>query len=575
MTENIQFKSEMDNFGWLRATIRDSKSQFRGVFLISFFVNLLALSVPIFVMQVYDRVIFHGGLTTLHGLIAGMFIVLLFEFVMRQGRSRIFQAFAVRLDVVFGRKLYEKIMNLPLLILQSRPTGYWHLLFRDLEIVRNALSGSSAALAIDIPFAIIFFLVVFAIAPAIAWVLLLVLPVFILLAWRSGVSMGTAATREHQSIILRDDFMNELLSAREIVKSSALQNALKPVWEAYHSRSIAHSRDRGQVTDTHQTLAYLMLISTTVALTAIGAIAILDQKMTIGSLIAANMLSARMIMPIVQLVSQWRSLSQIHHSAKRLNSVFKLESDRLKNPVELKRPTGKLKFEKVNFAYRTELADVVNGIEGVIGPKGLHALVGCNGSGKSTFLKIIRGLYPPNQGRILIDGADISQFPQNVLADWIGYLPQETTLFSGSIRDNIVISRPEVADSILLKAAKIAEAHDFILDMPDGYATALAEGGKNLSKGQQQRVALASILLNDPPIILLDEPTSNLDEEAEEKLAVALKKLSETSTLVAVTHSSAVLSVCDSILVMEKGRIVLAGPAKQVRDRLAGQKKSV
>ena len=317
-----------------------------------------------------------------------------------------------------------------------------------------------------------------------------------------------------------------------------------------------------------------MLISTTVALTAIGAIAILDQKMTIGSLIAANMLSARMIMPIVQLVSQWRSLSQIHHSAKRLNSVFKLESDRLKNPVELKRPTGKLKFEKVNFAYRTELADVVNGIEGVIGPKGLHALVGCNGSGKSTFLKIIR-LYPPNQGRILIDGADISQFPQNVLADWIGYLPQETTLFSGSIRDNIVISRPEVADSILLKAAKIAEAHDFILDMPDGYATALAEGGKNLSKGQQQRVALASILLNDPPIILLDEPTSNLDEEAEEKLAVALKKLSETSTLVAVTHSSAVLSVCDSILVMEKGRIVLAGPAKQVRDRLAGQKKSV
>ena len=575
MTENIQFKSEMDNFGWLRATIRDSKSQFRGVFLISFFVNLLALSVPIFVMQVYDRVIFHGGLTTLHGLIAGMFIVLLFEFIMRQGRSRIFQAFAVRLDVVFGRKLYEKIMNLPLLILQSRPTGYWHLLFRDLEIVRNALSGSSAALAIDIPFAIIFFLVVFAIAPAIAWVLLLVLPVFILLAWRSGVSMGTAATREHQSIILRDDFMNELLSAREIVKSSALQNALKPVWEAYHSRSIAHSRDRGQVTDTHQTLAYLMLISTTVALTAIGAIAILDQKMTIGSLIAANMLSARMIMPIVQLVSQWRSLSQIHHSAKRLNSVFKLESDRLKNPVELKRPTGKLKFEKVNFAYRTELADVVNGIEGVIGPKGLHALVGCNGSGKSTFLKIIRGLYPPNQGRILIDGADISQFPQNVLADWIGYLPQETTLFSGSIRDNIVISRPEVADSILLKAAKIAEAHDFILDMPDGYATALAEGGKNLSKGQQQRVALASILLNDPPIILLDEPTSNLDEEAEEKLAVALKKLSETSTLVAVTHSSAVLSVCDSILVMEKGRIVLAGPAKQVRDRLAGQKKSV
>ena len=198
----------------------------------------------------------------------------------------------------------------------------------------------------------------------------------------------------------------------------------------------------------------------------------------------------------------------------------------------------------------------------------MHALLGCNGSGKSTFLKVIRGLYSPDQGRVLIDGADISQFSQDVLAYWVGYLPQEINLFSGSIRDNIAITQPDVADPAVIEAAKMAEAHDFILDMPDGYATILTESGGNLSKGQRQRLALARAFLNDPPIMLLDEPTSNLDENAEKKLASNLKIASRQSTVLAVTHSSEVLSVCDSILLMEKGRIVMAGPAKKVLGRL-------
>ena len=568
MVGDVQQKPVARKFGWLRATIFSSKAQLRGIILVSFFVNLLALSVPVFVMQVYDRVIFHGGLNTLYGLIAGMIFVLIFEYVMRQGRSRIFQAFAVKLDVVIGRKLYDKVMNLPLLTLESRPTAYWHLLFRDLEIIRNGLSGPSAALAIDLPFAVIFFFIVCVIASPIAWVLGAVMPLFMVLAWRSGISMDSVAKLEHDGIISRDDFMGELLSARETVKSSALQKSLKPVWEARHGDLIYRSRERGQVADTHQTLAHVMMVSSTVAVTTIGALAILDQKMTIGALIAANMLGARMIIPMTQLVSQWRIFSQLRQSVTRLDTVFKLDGERSKTGVKLALPKGKLKFEKVNFAYSNNTADVVSGIEGVIGPKGMHALLGSNGSGKSTFLKVVSGLYSPDQGRVLIDGADISQFSRDVLAYWVGYLPQETSLFSGSIRDNIAITQPEVTDPAVIEAATMAEAHDFILDMPDGYATMLTENGGNLSKGQRQRLALARAFLNNPPIMLLDEPTSNLDANAEKNLAANLKIASQQSTVLAVTHSAEVLSVCDSILVMEKGRIVMAGPAKQVLDRL-------
>ena len=568
MVGDVQQKPVARKLGWLRAIILSSKAQLRDVILVSFFVNLLALSVPVFVMQVYDRVIFHGGLNTLYGLIAGIIFVLIFEYVMRQGRSRIFQAFAVRLDVVIGRKLYDKVMNLPLLTLESRPTAYWHLLFRDLEIVRNGLSGPSAALAIDLPFAVIFFFIVCVIAPPISWVLLAVMPLFMVLAWRSGISMDSVAMLEHNVIISRDDFMGELLSARETVKSSALQKSLKPVWEARHGDLIYRSRERGQVADTHQTLAHVMMVSSTVAVTTIGALAILDQKMTIGALIAANMLGARMIIPMTQLVSQWRIFSQLRQSVTRLDTVFKLDGERSKTGVKLALPKGKLKFEKINFAYSNNTADVVSGIEGVIGPKGMHALVGSNGSGKSTFLKVVSGLYSPDQGRVLIDGADISQFSRDVLAYWVGYLPQETSLFSGSIRDNIAITQPEVTDPAVIEAATMAEAHDFILDMPDGYATMLTENGGNLSKGQRQRLALARAFLKNPPIMLLDEPTSNLDANAEKNLAANLKIASQQSTVLAVTHSAEVLSVCDSILVMEKGRIVMAGPAKQVLDRL-------
>ena len=553
---------------WLRSALRDSRGAFRDLMLISLFINILVLSIPVFVLQVYDRVVFQGGMTTLQGLVIGMGLIVGFDFVLRQARSRIFQNVALRLDASVGRTLYEKVVSLPLRVLESRPATFWQSVFRDVDTVRNMLSGPSATLVLDLPFAILFFFVILMIAPPVAWVLLVFIPLFMVLAWRSGHVMRQASSAERESGLNREGLMNELIAGRSTVKSLALGETLKPRWEDRHATAIQSALQRGEAGDGYHNLGYIMTMSTTVVVTTVGALAILEQQMTIGSLIAANMLSARLVGPMSQLVSQWRMLMQFRESSQRLDEVFGMTSDRQEEGVEMARPQGIVRLEKLNFAYKPDAPAAIDGIDGAIGPCGMHGIIGANGSGKSTLLKLIRGIYAPTDGRVLLDDADIAQFTQRQLAQWVGYLPQECVLFAGTIRDNIAIAHPDADDAEIIAAAEQARAHSYIVDLPDGYATDLAEGGRGLSTGQQQRIAIARAFLRQPPILIMDEPSSNLDRDAELALAEALKAYAKTATVLLVTHSPALLGACNSILVLDKGRVTMAGPAGQVLAKL-------
>lgn len=553
---------------WLWDALRGARGALRDALLVSLFVNLLALAAPIFVLQVYDRVVFHAGISTLQGLVVGMAIVILFDYVLRQARSRIFQSVAVALDVSVGRALYDKIMGLPLRVLEGRPAAYWQALFRDADVVRNAVSGPSAALLTDLPFAVLFLVLILVLAPPVAWVLLICLALFVLLAWRSGRAMRTSAARERESTQSREGLLGELIQARATVKALALGDALKRRWEDRHAAAIELSRERGQTTDANQVMAHAMTLLTTVAMTSVGALAILDQRMTIGSLIAANMLGSRLVAPFTQLVGQWRVLTQLRQAVARLDAVFALDHERDEAAVSLGRPKGQIRLEAVTFAYDGRGAPVLDGIDGRIGPGGLYGVIGRNGCGKTTLLKLIAGLYAPQDGRVLLDEADIKQFARRDLARWIAYLPQECVLFAGTIRDNIAIADPGATDEQVIAAAERALAHQYIIDQPDGYATTLAEAGGRLSGGLRQRIALARTFLGTPPVLLLDEPTSDLDNDAERALAQALRELARTSTIVAVTHSPALLNACDSILVLDGGRVAMAGPTREVMQRL-------
>ena len=553
---------------WLRFALSESRGAFRDLVLISLFINLLVLSIPVFVLQVYDRVVFHSGMTTLQGLVIGMGLVIGFDFILRQARSRVFQGVALRVDAAVGRALYNKVVSLPLRILESRPTTFWQAVFRDVDAIRNAVSGPSAALMLDLPFAVLFFIVVLIIAPPVAWVLLVFVPLFMILAWRSGKVMRSAASEERETAMSREGLLNELIAGRATVKSLALGEAVAPRWEDRHAQAIDVAQQRGEAGDGYHNLGYIMTMSTTVVVTTVGALAILEQQMTIGSLIAANMLSARLVGPMSQLVSQWRMFMQFRESAKRLDEVFAMASERTESGIELPRPKGAVKLEKLFFNYKVDGQPVIDGIDGSIGPGGLHGIIGANGSGKTTLLKLIRGIYTPASGRVLLDEADLAQFTQRQLADWIGYLPQECTLFAGSIRDNIAIAHPDADDEAVVAAAELAKAHQYIVDLPDGYDTPLTEGGQGLSTGQRQRIAVARAFMSHPPVLLLDEPSSNLDKEAEQGLAETLREYSRENTAMVVTHSPSLLAACDSILVLEKGRVVMAGPAGQVLAKL-------
>ncbi|MBL26034.1 MAG: type I secretion system ATPase [Rhodospirillaceae bacterium] len=555
---------------WLREVLKPVLPAFREVFVVSLFVNLLALTIPVFVLQVYDRVVFYSGLTTLAALAIGVMVAIMFDFILRQARSRILQRVAVRIDVVLGRRLFHKILSLPLRVLEARGATYWQTLFRDADVVRNLFSGPSAVLVTDLPFAVLFIIVIFIVAAPIAWVLLIMLPLFLLLAWRSGSVVDHALRDEKNASLNRDALLSEVVHGRTTIKALALDQAVKTDWEARHADTIERSMHRGSRGDTYVNLGFVLMMSTTVALVSVGALAIIAHKITLGSLIATTMLSNRIIGPFNQLVNTWRNLAGFKQSLDRLSEAFAAESEREQSALMMERPKGRISIENVSFAYGPDQKPVLDGIKLEIGPGGITGLVGRNGSGKTTLVKLLHGLYTPTAGRILLDGADIGQFSRRELSGWIGYVPQECFLFAGNIRDNIAKAHPDAEDEAILRAAQMAGVHQYVIDLPEGYATDIGEAGSRLSGGQRQRIAIARAMLSDPPVLLLDEASGNLDAEAEIALRDTLIGLAETHTIIVVTHTPALLRACSNIVVLDKGRVALAGPAPQVLPKIMG-----
>lgn len=536
----------------------------------SAFVNILALAVPIFTLQVYDRVVGHNGFSTLKGLIIGMVIIVVFDFVLRQARSRILQTVALRIDVQVGRKLFNKFMSLPLQMLESQPSAHWLSLFRDADVVRNTLSGASAILIADLPFAIFFLIIIFIIATPVAWILLVVMPVFMFVAWRSSNVMYAANQAERETAHTRDSLVAEMINARTTIKALALDKVMRPMWEDMQAENIETSVIRGSKTDTFSNIGTSLTMTTSITITTIGALAIINQELTIGALIATNMLSGRLLGPLNQLVSQWRTYSSFRQSVDRLGVLFEALSERQESEVHMGKPKGEIAMENITFTYGDNLPKVINDIDITFKSTGVHALVGRNGSGKSTMLNLVQGLYKPISGRVLMDGADIAQFSRSELAEWIGFVPQSCILFTGNVRDNISQRKPDASDDEILKAAQAAGVHQFIIDMPDGYSTEIGEAGQRLSGGQRQRIAIARALVGDPPVVLLDEPSSSLDRQAEFELRNTLTKIGKDRSVIIVTHSPILLAACDDLVALDKGRIALAGPAKDILPKLFG-----
>jgi len=553
---------------WLQPVTRPLRSVFREMVLISLFVNALALSLPVFVQQVYDRVVNHNGTSTLKGLVIGMAVLLTFDYVLRQTRARMMQTIALKIDVEVGELLFDKLLAVPLRVLETRPAAYWQQLFRDADVIRNSLSGASALLVLDLPFVLLFLGMIFVVAGPVAWVFICVFPLFIGLAWRSGTTINQITDAEKTKLINRDTFLAEIIAGRTTIKALALERTMRPIWEERQARTIEQSIQRGSRADGYVNLAGLFTLATNVLMTSVGAIFIISQELTMGALIASNMLVSRLLSPLNQLVGAWRGYSAFRQSMDRVGRVLSEDEETRHSAVNMERPKGALSFEDVAFSYDPKGPPVLDGLSLIMPAGGITAVMGRNGSGKTTLLKLIQGLYRPNRGRVLLDGADMSQFGRGDIARWMGYVPQECVLFTGTVRDNIAQGTDSATDEEVLRAARLAGVHQYIVDMPAGYGTEIGEAGSRLSAGQRQRIALARALIGDPPILLLDEPSASLDRQAEEEFARNLVALSSDHTVIVVTHSPVLLSVCRNAVVLDRTKIAMAGPTGEVLARL-------
>lgn len=563
----------MVDTSWRETLLAAARGAWRELLLASLFINILALALPVFTLQIYDRVIGLAGLTTLIGLVLGMAVVTLFDWSLRTFRAKLVQRISLEIDVTVARGLFDQVSALPLRVLESRPGAYWQGLFRDVETIRNAASGPPITLMADLPFALLYVALIWIIATPVAWVITLAVLSYALFAWISAARLQRAAQAERSAGLSRDALVGEFVAGRSTLKALAMDRSFKPQWEEAQAHLVEKALGRGSNTDGSGNLALAMTTITTVAMTTFGALAVLDQKMSIGALIAANMLAGRVNGPLMQLFPAWKSVAAARASMKRMDEVFAIEPERLTSPVKFPRPSGLLQAENLTFRYIPDGQPTVDTVNITMKPGSMLGLAGRNGSGKSTLVKLLMGLYKPDTGRVMLDGADVSQFSRADLADWIGYVPQDPMLFTGTIRDNLLRAAPDIDDDALILASNRAGLHSFIIDLPDGYSTQIGEAGGRLAGGLRQRLALTRALLRDPPVLLLDEPSNNLDPMGEETLRRTLVELASSGrTIVVVSHSIQLLTACSVVALMDHGKVVQAGPPSDILPKLLGRR---
>lgn len=561
---------DASNSKTVEGVIRSALPLLKRAALLSIFVNLVALFPAVFSLQVYDRVIYRSGLNTLTALLIGMGILLAADLILRSFRARVLRVAAVKIDGQIASKLMNKILSIPLRQLEARSTAAWYSLFKDVDTVRVVWSGAVAMTILDLPFAILAIGLIATIAMPVLPVVLIGLVCLAALSWYSSGEFRKRRVEEFSRARRRDEVLAEVCRGREAIKSLVQDDSAKRAWvSSYNSWGQESFQKNGEMEDQRE-LSVSIMLCVNVAITAVGAYAVINQWMTVGGLIASNMLAAKAIGPLAALTGHWRSIAHSREATDRLNKVFAADEEKQHTGLNLPMPSGALRLENVSYQHVGAQKEVVKSVSAQIGPRGIYGLAGDNGAGKSTLLKLLRGLYEPQSGRVLLDEYDLSQFSRQELAKWIGFLPQTSQLFEGTIVENLRRSNPDASDEQILLAAKRSGAHEFIAKMPDGYMTQVGEGGNRLSGGQRRRVAITQAFLSDAPVLLLDEPTNDLDFAAETHLMAVFKSLATVKTIIMVTHSVRLMSICDKIIYLDKASKLHVGATPEMLKLLYG-----
>jgi len=546
---------------WFWGTLARSWRIYRDVLVASLLINLFALASPLFLMNVYDRVVPNNALETLWVLVVGICIVYGFDLLLRALRSHFIDEAGKKADLRLSAMIFERVMGLKM---EARPpsVGAFANNLSEFESVRNFITSGTVAVLVDLPFSLLFISVIAIMDPKLALVPLVGIPLIILYGLLIQAPLRDAVDKTFRAASLKNATLIESLSGIEAIKTLGAEGVLQRRWEeavAYISRWGAKAR---MLSVSAVNVAVFIQQLSVVGVIVGGVYLIADAQLSMGGLIAVVILTGRAMAPMGQVVNLAAHYHQAKAALQTLNNLMKLPVERGDNRAFVSRPRfhGDIRFNDVFFSYPGQVGNSLEKVSLHIKPGEHVGIIGRTGSGKSTLAKLMLGLYDAAQGAVRIDGVDVRQLDPAELRRNIGYVPQDGTLFYGTVRENITFGSPYVNDVQMIEAAKAAGVSEFVDRHPMGYEMPLGERGEGLSGGQRQSVMIARALLHEPPIILMDEPSNSMDNGTETALKKRLRSLVEAKTFVLVTHRASLLELVDRLIVMNNGKVIANGP---------------
>jgi subfamily B ATP-binding cassette protein HlyB/CyaB len=548
------------DIGWFIPQIFRYRRLFGEVLLITLALNLLGLAAPLFFQNIIDKVVVHNSRATLEVLVFGFVVASVWEVMFGWLRTRLYSETSQKIDVELGARLFRHLMRLPISYFENRRTGDTVTRVRQLESIREFLTNASLSVLVDPAFTIIFLVVMWFYSPHLFAVVALTIPAYVAVSLLVTNPLRRGLAEKFERGSANNAFLVESVSAIQTIKAAAAEPLCQERWErqlAGYSAATQRVINMGSTsTQAIQLIAKLSMA----ALLFFGAREVIAGTLTVGALVAFNMLAQRVSQPVIRMAQLWQDFQQVRLSVERLGDVLNVRTEPCgpsqSAPATLK---GDIRFEHVRFRYGQEGPFAVEDITFDLAQGQTLGIAGSSGSGKSTIVKLVQRLYVPDAGRILIDGTDIAQIDPAWLRRQIGVVLQENLLFNRSIRENIALTRPAGPLETVVHAAKLAGAHDFIMRLPHGYDTLVEERGVNLSGGQRQRIAIARALAAQPRILIFDEATSALDAESEEIIRGNLQAITHGRTVLIIAHRLSAIRQCDRIMTIEEGRIVEVG----------------
>ena len=567
-TEDVAPKSRSS---WFWGTLQGFWRIYLHAAVASIVINLFTLASPLFVMNIYDRVVPNNAVETMWVLASGVFVVFVFDFILRTARSYFVDSAGKNADVVLASRIFAHVIGMRY---DARPSSVGALAanLREFENLRELVMSSTLVVVADLPFAALFIVVIALIAgPAVALVPLLAVPVLLAIGFLLQMSLREVIGRTMREGFQKHAILVESLEGLDTIKIAGAEGRAQRLWERFVGATARTAMKARFLSTLGVNAAFFVQNMVSVLVVVIGVFKISEGALTTGALVAASLLAARAMSPLSQIAALLVKLHQSSVSLASLNRVMNLPLDRPVDKTFLHRPRlgGAIEFRNVAFAYPGHNPTALNGVSFRIEPGERVGIIGRIGSGKSTLARLLAGLYQPTSGAILPDGTDIRQIDPADLRRNLGYVPQDAFLFFGSVKDNIALAAPHADHRVILEAATIAGVDDFVKRHPDGFDMQVGEHGRFLSGGQREAVTIARALLFDPPILIMDEPTGAMDNTAENTLRARMQPILPGKTLLLVTHRTSMLPLVDRLIVIDGGRVVADGPRDKVMEKLA------